>query len=153
MDVKPDFERMRKTARFEEPDRVPLAEILIDHSIQSQFLGRPVGPDDLEAQVEFWSQAGYDFIPLTVGMMQPGKVTKESKISKVIREVMLADSAEADREEAWNLELTSFIKTREDFEKFPWKVAAELDFECFHKVKDLLPENMKVVAMKKIDYL
>ncbi|UCG07179.1 MAG: hypothetical protein JSV83_00550, partial [Desulfobacterales bacterium] len=147
MDVKPDFKRIRKTARFEEPDRVPLAEILIDYSIQSQFLGRPVGPDDLESQVEFWSKAGYDFIPLTVGMMQPGKVTKESKISKVIREVMLADSADADKEEAWNLELTSFIKTREDFEKFPWQVAAELDFESFQKVKDLLPGNMKVIAI------
>ena len=64
MDVKPDFERIRKTASFEEPDRVPLAEILIDYSIQSQFLGRTGTPDDLEAQVQFWSQAGYDFIPL-----------------------------------------------------------------------------------------
>ena len=147
MDVKPDFERIRKTARFEEPDRVPLAEILIDYAIQSQFLGRPVAPDDLESQVEFWLQAGYDYIPLTVGMMQPGKVTKESKITKVIREVMLADSADADKEAAWNLELTSFIKTREDFEKFPWEVAAELDFDSFHKVKALLPENMKVIAI------
>ncbi len=80
MKVKPDFERIRKTVRFEEPDRVPLAEILIDHSIQSQFLGRPVTPDDLESQVEFWSKAGYDFIPLTVGMMQPGKVTPPSAL-------------------------------------------------------------------------
>jgi uroporphyrinogen decarboxylase len=109
MDVKPDFERIRKTTRFEEPDRVPLAEILIDYSIQGRFLGRSVTADDLESQVEFWSKAGYDYIPLTVGMMQPGKVTKESKISKVIREVMLADSADADKEESWNLELTSFI--------------------------------------------
>jgi len=147
MDVKPDFDRLRKTARFEEPDRVPLAEILIDYSIQSQFLGRLVTPEDLEAQVEFWSKAGYDFIPLTVGMMQPGKVTKESKISKVIREVMLDDATEADREAAWNLELTSFIKTREDFEKFPWEVAAELDFEHFYNIGNLLPENMKVIAL------
>ena len=147
MDIKPDFERIRKAARLEEPDRVPLAEILIDYSIQSQFLGRPVTTDDLESQVEFWTQAGYDFIPLTVGMMQPGKVTKESKISKVIREVMLADSADADKEEAWNLEVTSFIKTREDFERFPWEVAADLDFEDFHKVKDFLPEKMKVIAI------
>lgn len=147
MDVKPDFERMRKAARLEEADRVPLAEILIDFSIQSQFLGRPVTPDDLASQVEFWSKAGYDYIPLTVGMMQPGKVTKESKISKVIREVMLADSADADKEESWNLELTSFIKTREDLEKFPWEVAAELDFDSFHQVADLLPANMKVIAI------
>ncbi|MCF8108178.1 MAG: hypothetical protein K9J81_04205 [Desulfohalobiaceae bacterium] len=147
MDVKPDFERIRKTARFEEPDRVPLAEILIEYSIQGQFLGRSVTADDLEAQVEFWTRAGYDFIPLTVGMMQPGKVTKDSKISQVIREVMLADSEDADKEEAWNLEQASFIKTREDFEKFPWEVAAELDFDNFYKVRDLLPENMKVIAI------
>jgi uroporphyrinogen decarboxylase len=147
MDVKPDFERIRKAARLEESDRVPLAEFLIDYSIQSQFLGRPVTPDDLESQVEFWSKAGYDYIPLTVGMMQPGKVTRESKISKVIREVMLADTADADKEESWNLELTSFIKTREDYEKFPWEVAAELDFDAFQSVKNLLPENMKVVAV------
>ena len=147
MDIEPDFERIRKAARFEEPDRVPLAEILIDYPHQSRFLGRPVVPEDLKSQVEFWSTAGYDFIPLTVGMMQPGKVTKESKISKVIREVMLADSTDADREEAWNLEIASFIKNREDFEKFPWEIAAELDFDSFHKVSNLLPENMKVIAL------
>jgi hypothetical protein len=39
MDVKPDFERIRKAARFEEPDRVPLAEILIDYSIQPGIPG------------------------------------------------------------------------------------------------------------------
>lgn len=147
MDTKPNFERVRKAVDLQEPDRVPLAEILIDYSIQSRFLGRRVTSDDLEAQVAFWTQAGYDYIPLTVGMMEPGKVTKESKISKVIREVMLKDSADADKEEAWNLELTSFIKTREDFEKFPWDVAAELDFGSFQKVKDLLPQGMKVVAI------
>ena len=147
MDFKPDFERIRKTAHHEEPDRVPLVEALIDYQIQSQFLGQEVTPDDLESQVAFWTKAGYDFIPLTVGMMQPGKVTKESKISKVIREVMLADSPDADQDESWNLEITSFIKTREDFEKFPWEVAAELDFESLHKAKNLLPEGMKVVAL------
>ncbi len=147
MEIKPNFERIRKAVRHEEPDRVPLAEILIDYSIQSRFLGRPVTPDDLESQVEFWTRAGYDYVPLTVGMMQPGKVTKESKISKVIREVMLADSADADKEEAWNLELTSFIKTRQDFEKFPWAVASELDLDVFYKVRDLLPEGMQVIAI------
>ena len=30
MEVKPDFERIRQAARFEEADRVLLAEILID---------------------------------------------------------------------------------------------------------------------------
>jgi len=147
MELKPDFNRIRKTVRHEEPDRVPLCEALIEYSIQSQFLGREVTADDLESQIEFWFKAGYDYIPLTVGMMTPGKVTQESKISKVIRDVMLKDSPDADKDDAWNLETHSFIKTREDFEKFPWDVAAELDFNSFYKIKDLLPEGMKVIAV------
>jgi uroporphyrinogen decarboxylase len=126
---------------------VPLCEVLIEYPIQSQFLGRTVTADDLELQVEFWSKAGYDFIPLTVGMMTPGKVTQESSISRVIREVMLKDSPDADEEKAWNLEYTSFIKTREDFERFPWDIAGQLDFSKFDRVKDLLPEGMKVIAV------
>ena len=49
----PDFERIRKTVRHEEPDRVPLCEVLIEYPVQSRFLGREVTPDDLEAQVAF----------------------------------------------------------------------------------------------------
>jgi uroporphyrinogen decarboxylase len=146
-ELKPDFSRIRKTARHEEPDRVPLCEALIEYPIQSQFLGREVKAEDLAAQVEFWTRAGYDYIPLTVGMMTPGKVTQESKISKVIRDVMLKDSPDADKDDAWNLETHSFIKTREDFEKFPWDVAAELDFANFYKIKELLPEGMRVIAV------
>ncbi len=147
MDFKPDFERIKKTARHEEPDRVPLCEVLIEYPIQSRFMGRQVTADDLELQVGFWIKAGYDFIPLTVGMMTPGKVTDESSISRVIKEVMLKDSPDADDERAWSLEYTSFINNREDFEKFPWEIAAQLDFSKFHDVKDLLPEGMKVIAV------
>lgn len=145
--MKPDFERIRKAVRHEESDRVPLCEVLIEYPIQSKFLGREVTPDDVASQVQFWAEAGYDFIPLTVGMMSPGKVTQESSISRVIREVMLKDSPDANDDKAWNLEYTSFIKTREDFEKFPWEIAAKLDFSKFHQVKDLLPEGMKVIAV------
>ena len=147
MDLKPDFGRIRKTVLHEEPDRVPLCEVLIEYPIQSQFLGRDVTADDLESQVEFWSKAGYDFIPLTVGMMTPGKVTQESSISKLIQEIMLADSPDADKDDAWNLEVHSFIKTREDFEKFPWDIASQLDFSSFYRVRELLPEGMKVIAV------
>ncbi len=147
MDIKPDFERVRRAAGRREPDRVPLFEALIDYSIQSRFLGREVTGDDLASQIEFWSRAGYDYIPLTVGMMKPGKVTEESRISRIIRDVMLADSPDRNDEKSWNLELTSFIKNRADFEKFPWEVAGELDFSDIVKAGEMLPEGMKVVAL------
>lgn len=147
MIFKPDFERIRKAARHQEPDRVPLCDVLIEYPIQSKFLGREVTADDMASQVEFWTKAGYDFIPVTVGMMSPGKVTQESSISRVIREVMLKDSPDANDDKSWNLEYTSFIKTREDFERFPWEVVSKLDFTKFRQVGDLLPEGMKVVAV------
>jgi uroporphyrinogen decarboxylase len=147
MEIKPDFEQFRKVVTHNEAERVPLCEVLVEYPIQSKFLGRQVTADDLESQLEFWIKAGYDFIPITIGMMTPGKVTTESVISKVIREVMLKDSPDADKEEAWSLEHTSFINNREDFERFPWEIAAKLDFTKFHEIEGILPEGMKVIAV------
>jgi len=147
MGGQPDFENIRMAARHEEGERVPLCEVLVEYPIQSQFLGREVSSDDLEAQLEFWIKAGYDFIPLTVGMMSPGKVTEESSISRVIREIMLKDTPDAENKEAWNLEYTHFINNRADFEDFPWEIASKLDFSKFYTVKNLLPDKMKVIAV------
>jgi len=114
MDAQADFGRLVTTFHHEEPDRVPLVEAAIDYGIMNQFLGKPVTSDDLAAQGEFWCQAGYDYIPLTVGMMQPGRVTGESAISKVIKKALLHDYAEEDGTEAWNLERRSWIQSEAD---------------------------------------
>ena len=58
MNNQPDFERLKKAIRHEEPDRVPLIEALVAYEIQSQFLGRKVEDYDLKSQVEFWVKAG-----------------------------------------------------------------------------------------------
>ena len=142
----PDFENIRTAASNKEGTSVPLCEVLIEYPIQSQFLGKEVKSDDLDLQLEFWIKAGYDFIPLTVGMMTPGKVTEESRISQVIKEILLKDSPDGDTEQAWNLEYTHFINNRSDFEKFPWEVAEQLDFAKFYEIKELLPDKMKVIA-------
>ena len=145
--MQPDFNRFVAALEHEESDRVPLVEAIIDYEIQSQFLGRTVAEDDMASRVEFWSQAGYDYIPLTVGMMTPGKVTKESHISKLISRVMLRDKGDAEREESWNLETTSWIHNERDFEVFPWDEAAKLDFSTFYEAQPHLPDGMKIVAM------
>ncbi|MGE5842993.1 MAG: uroporphyrinogen decarboxylase family protein [Deltaproteobacteria bacterium] len=147
MELKPDFNRFLAAVRHKETDRVPLGEILIDYSIQSQFLGRTVTSDDLAGQVEFWSKAGYDFIPITVSMMSPGKVTEESKITRVLKELVLREKPGTTEPKAWNLEFTSFIHEREDLDKFPWEAAADIDFSKLHAVKGMLPEGMKVIAV------
>ena len=149
MKLKPDFERFRAAVQHRETDRVPFYELLVDYGIQSRFIGREVSADDLKSQVEFWASAGYDFIPITVGMMEPGGVTKESAISKVIEEIVLdqEDEAEERQDPAWNLEYHSFIKDRADFEAFPWDVLAELNYDKFELVKPYLPDGMKVIAV------
>jgi len=147
MELKPDFNRFLAAVHHKETDRVPLGEILIDYSIQSKFLGRTVTSDDLTGQVEFWAKAGYDYIPVTVSMMSPGKVTEESKITRVLKEMVLREKPGTTDPKAWNLELTSFIHERPDLDKFPWEAAAEIDFSKLHDVKQILPEGMKVIAV------
>ena len=147
MDLKPDFNRFLAAVHHKETDRVPLGEILIDYSVQSKFLGRTVTADDLAGQVEFWTKAGYDFIPITVSMMSPGKVTEESKITRVLKEMVLRENPGTTDPNAWNLEMTSFIHERPDIDKFPWEAAADIDFSKLLAVKKLLPEGMKVIAI------
>jgi uroporphyrinogen decarboxylase len=143
----PDFNRVITTLNHAEPDRVPLIEAAIDYSIMGRFLGRPVRDDDVAAQVAFWSQAGYDYIPLTVGMMAPGAVTQDSQISKTIRDVLVKDEFDRSRDESWNLERRSFIHTEEDFERFPWAEAGNLDLSKFDAVCGHLPAGMRVIAL------
>jgi uroporphyrinogen decarboxylase len=127
-----------------------MIEAVVDYEIMSQFLGKKVADSDIESQVEFWTKAGYDHIPLTVGMMQPGKVTENSAISKFLRDVVLRDTVDQQKEkdQSWNLERRAIILDEADVDSFPWEQAArDLDFSKFHTVQKYLPEGMKIVAM------
>jgi uroporphyrinogen decarboxylase len=145
--VCPDFERLRRTVRREPTDRVPLFELLVEFEIQSRFLGRPVTYENLAAQVEFWTKAGYDYIPLVAGMMRPGKVTEDSSISRTLRAALEKEGVDTSDDRSWNLEYTPFILDRRRFDRFPWAQAAAVDISQFHAVQPLLPEGMKVVAV------
>lgn len=145
MILKPNFEHLKKALRHEEPDRLPLAEALVAYEIQSQFLRKTVTESDVKSQIEFWVQAGYDFIPLTVGMMSPGEITKESSIFSVVQKVL---KKEKDTEEVimWDIEEKGVISNPEDYERFPWDEAARLNFNKFYEVQPFLTEGMKIIA-------
>ena len=147
MEPKPDFNRFVKAAKHREADRVPMCEAVIGYGIQSRFLGKEVAPDDLKSQIEFWTKAGYDFVPISVSLMNPGKVTEESGITKLLKKMVLEkDPGETDPK-AWNLELSSFIHEREDFDRFPWDAASDLDFSALERAGELIPDGMKVIAI------
>lgn len=147
MELTPDFNRIITTLEHKEADRVPMAEAAISYEIMSQFLRKRVVDSDIAAQVEFWTKAGYDYVALTVGMMQPGKVTGDSAISKMIKSVILRDTADHATDESWNLERKAFIHDDNDFDTFPWEEAARLDYRIFHDVQEYLPEGMKIIAL------
>jgi len=115
--MEPDFNRILTTLNHEEPDRVPIAEAALGYGIMSFFLDKPVTDKDVAGQLECWYKAGYDFVPLTVGLMYPGGVTRDSQISKVIDRTLVKE--EAEEEGAWNVWKRSRIHTESDFETFP----------------------------------
>lgn len=141
---KPDFNRIKTILQHKEADRVPLAEASISLDIISAFLGKEVSINDFASQVKFWATAGYDFIPLSIGMMQPGKVTENSPISKVIRNYL---KSRGETGENWNLAEHALIRNENDFLLFPWEEAAKVDLKPFYQVQPYLPEGMKIIAL------
>lgn len=143
----PDFGRIRTTVQHKEPDRVPLLEALVEYPVQSRFLDKEVTSDDIKSQIEFYFNAGYDTVPITVSAMAFGKVDEASPISRVIRDKMLKNEADKQDMTKWSLEYSSFINDRNDLDNFPWE---ELERpELLHQVEEAekyLPDGMKVIA-------
>ena len=65
----PDFDNLKIALLNKgEPKRVPLFEGSVHEELKSKFLGKPM--TGLETEVEFWIKAGYDYVPLTIGLRQ-----------------------------------------------------------------------------------
>jgi uroporphyrinogen decarboxylase len=59
---------------------------------------------------------------------------------------MVEGQEDGEDDESWNVWKQARIHSEEDFEAFPWEVAARLDFSKFHAVQPLLPDGMKIIA-------
>ena len=63
----PDFSNLRRAFLCQgEPAHVPALEYHVDRPIKARFLGRE--PQNLEDEVEFHLEAGYDFVPILFGV-------------------------------------------------------------------------------------
>jgi uroporphyrinogen decarboxylase len=143
----PNWDRIRKTVQHKEPDRVPLLEALVEYPVQSRFLGKEVTADDVKSQCDFYFNAGYDSVPITVSAMAFGKVDEASPISKVIRDKMIKDDADKQDMTKWSLEYSSFINDRNDLENFPWEELEKPELlKSLEEVEKFLPDGMKVIA-------
>lgn len=147
MIIAPDFERVATTLRCEEPDRVPLGEFLIDPPVKEAFLGKHVGNSliradnyDVAADVEFWHQAGYDYMHLApnyLGLFTGGWNVQDGDYSLYNEQPV---------QKAWMEEHQGIIATPKDVESYPWPDPDEVDLSDLLEAANLLPEGMKLTS-------
>ena len=129
----PDFTRLRTALLGGQPDRVPLAEITIDEGAKEALLNQPIV--DLQSDINFYVQAGYDF--MTLGRRMAG-------FPPVWPAARLENYYEVQRFVAHG-SMEGTLRSRDDFRTYPWMKPGDLDFRIFDRAEKLLPPKMKVV--------
>ena len=148
----PDFENLLTALLCRgEPKRVPLFEGSIHEDIKSRFLGKPAGT--LETEVEFAMKAGYDYVPLTVGLRQTMRGEKggmagakqlESKVLKAARAQYNPFQPESSTR-MWAEEGTGLILDQASFDNFPWPDPDGYDYSAVERLGQLLPDGAKAI--------
>jgi uroporphyrinogen decarboxylase len=158
MSRQPNFERFRRALLLQgEPDYVPLAELAIDEDVQAAFLGGR--RDGVKGSVEFWVKAGYDYIPVDLGLRTVFKGRPSAKVLDALppetRAVLQSLRHEHkaryghyrdESERKWANEGTGVIATRQAFDAFGWPQADQLDYASLDEAGGALPEGMEIVA-------
>ena len=153
----PDFKnRFLKTILLQgEADRVPLAELGIHKDVKKAFLGGQ--KRGLEGEVKFWVEAGYDYIPIGIGLATmwvpanlresraEGAETVQLATRKTSSDYSKFSSEETQR--TWIEEGKGTISTMSDFESYKWPTPEDIDYAIIDKIGSLLPEGMKIIAL------
>jgi uroporphyrinogen decarboxylase len=133
----PDYKNMIKAAFNQETDRVPLYEHGIDFGVIEKISGKEIcslyGGDESDRReffrryIDFYRSMGYDTVPfdqnITSFLPDGGALLHEQK---------------------------GIIKTREDFEKYPWDEVPELFYNgtvsYFRALTEVMPEDMRAMG-------
>lgn len=139
-----DFARVRTCLLLQgKPDRVPLCELHVDREVKEAFLGRPItSPQD---EVDFWVAAGYDFVPLSAGLLEVGGVLSGEATQR--KRHSYTAYGDGMREVAWAAEGEGIILTREHLESFPWPDPDSIDLSPIERIAQLLPERMRIIVI------
>jgi len=139
-----DFSRVRQSLMLAgKPDRVPLWELHVDHEVKEAFLGRKLESEADDAR--FWVEAGYDFVPLSAGLLAVAGVL--SGEATVVKSAKYSVYTEAEREVTWAAEGKGVIGSFEDLERFPWPTQEEISLEHVQRTVACLPEGMGVIVI------
>lgn len=153
----PNFENLcRNLLRQGEPAYVPIVEFGVDYDVKCAFLGRPI--QNLGDEVEFWYEAGYDYVPLQAGirtLFWPGYTASEKAGERGLQtkaelhqrtRTRYTVYRDEEREMDWAAEHKGVITNQEEFERFPWPDPDRMDLSVFEEVEQYLRPGMKVVA-------
>jgi uroporphyrinogen decarboxylase len=139
-----------------EPAYVPIVEFGIDYDVKCAFLGRPI--ETVKDEVEFWYEAGYDYVPLQAGIRKifwPGYAVSEKSADRGLdtgyhlhRRTQTKFSVYHDSEQqlGWAEEGKGAITSMEEFERFPWPDPELMDLSAFEEIGRYLKPGMKVIA-------
>ncbi|OGU75735.1 MAG: nucleoside 2-deoxyribosyltransferase [Ignavibacteria bacterium RBG_16_34_14] len=126
----PDITQLIKTLKREKADYIPIVELGIHPKIKERFLSKSIL--NLKDEVEFWYNAGYDYIKLQpIFNFDPNKIVSEDK---------------PDSTRKWASEGEGLIKSFDDFEKFHFPKVEEINYSNFERIKEYLPEGMGVIG-------
>ena len=139
MEIKPNFERLRKTLMREgEADRVPLMELGVHPKIMSEIIGRPF--KTTKDRIDFFAMAGYDYAKLSpIVDMNPAKIKPKS-------EPVQKGSTEGAVDRDWAPEGQGIITNREELDRYVWPEPKDFSYEMFEQAPALLPEGMGVIG-------
>jgi uroporphyrinogen decarboxylase len=153
----PDFNRLRKAVlRQGEPDRVPLHDS-VDVVLKRRFLQLPdstelvrtrghmqsAGRLPLDLEVEFWYQAGYDYVPIGASMTARTMAVEGAATVVAAKYAAFGDQ---EQERGWANEGEGLITTRAEFDSFPWPDPDEIDLTAFDRIGAYLRPGMKVLV-------
>ncbi|MBI4978331.1 MAG: hypothetical protein HZC28_12680 [Spirochaetes bacterium] len=125
-----DFSNLVKVLKKERPSRPTLFEFILNGPVLEHFAGEkhPAG-GDLEAVMKFrikaFNAVGYDFTSTHGSLFAFPKKAVEHKASMT-------------------LESQKVISNRADFEKYPWPDPDAFDYSALGKMKQHLPDGMKL---------
>ncbi|RMF10026.1 MAG: nucleoside 2-deoxyribosyltransferase [Candidatus Neomarinimicrobiota bacterium] len=130
MTLRPNIDVLLKTLRCEPAAYIPVAELGIAPQIKSLFLGKAIRT--LADEIEFWTQAGYDYV----------KIQPEVKYQIGGRLTALGD----DSQREWATEEAGLITSWDAFESYPFPTPEDVSYRRLDAVRDVLPEGLGVVG-------
>jgi uroporphyrinogen decarboxylase len=142
----PDFNRLRQALLRQEPESLPLIELLVDREMMEAVLGERIpraAPGDTAARhkeldqvIRFWHTTGYDYITVQAGVTLPRRKLESDDTAPLKHE-----------QRQWDDENTGPIMSWQDFERYPWPRPESVDWSAVEYIAAHLPEGMRMIFL------